>query len=169
MQESQRIVVGIDGSAESKGVLRFALEDAVRRHARLAVVRAFRTPTASEVDAWGTAVPTLAEMTARIEGATRELVQGVIAERDGVLSGVSFDVAAVPGRAGPVLVDAARGAAMLIVGHRDRAAVTSVLLGSVGLHCVLHAPCAVTVVRRGGVGEAVAEEAGAQVPAPQPV
>ena len=43
-------------------------------------------------------------------------------------------------------MDAARNAELLIVGHRGRGSVRSVLLGSVGLHCVLHAECPVTIV-----------------------
>jgi nucleotide-binding universal stress UspA family protein len=51
------------------------------------------------------------------------------------------------GSAGPILTDEGRTAEMLIVGHSGHGAVVSALLGSVGLYCVLHAPCPVTVVR----------------------
>ena len=44
-------------------------------------------------------------------------------------------------------MDAADGAELLVIGHRGRGSVASVLLGSVGLYCVLHAQCPVTVVR----------------------
>jgi nucleotide-binding universal stress UspA family protein len=46
-----------------------------------------------------------------------------------------------------VLVEASEGADLLVLGHRGRGALRSALLGSVGLHCVLHATCPVTVVR----------------------
>jgi nucleotide-binding universal stress UspA family protein len=44
-------------------------------------------------------------------------------------------------------VDAAEAAELLVIGHRGRGSVASVLLGSVGLYCVLNARCPVTVVR----------------------
>lgn len=44
---------------------------------------------------------------------------------------------------------------LLVLGHRGRGAVRSALLGSVGLHCVLHAPCPVTVVRSAAAREPV--------------
>jgi len=51
------------------------------------------------------------------------------------------------GRPADVLIEVSRRAALLVVGHRGRGPLTSALLGSVGLHCVLHAVCPVTVVR----------------------
>ena len=41
---------------------------------------------------------------------------------------------------------AADEADLLVVGHRGRGGLRSVALGSVGLGCVLHAPCPVLVV-----------------------
>jgi nucleotide-binding universal stress UspA family protein len=68
----------------------------------------------------------------------------VVAAR-GDARGLPISVDVRPGRPGEVLVDAAAGAALLVVGHRGRG--SGVLLGSVGLECVLHATCPVTVVR----------------------
>jgi nucleotide-binding universal stress UspA family protein len=61
---------------------------------------------------------------------------------------VPVTIEATTGAPGPVLVDAARGADLLVLGHRGRGAVRSALLGSVGLYCVLHASCPVTTVRQ---------------------
>ena len=44
MEESSIVVVGVDGSAESRQALRFALEDAHRRAARVKAVTAFLSP-----------------------------------------------------------------------------------------------------------------------------
>ncbi len=51
------------------------------------------------------------------------------------------------GRPGDVLVEASEGAELLVVGSRGHGDVGSILLGSVGMHCVHHARCPVVVVR----------------------
>jgi hypothetical protein len=51
------------------------------------------------------------------------------------------------GRAGQVLVDAAEGADLLVVGSRGHAGLTEALLGSVGQYCVHHAPRPVVIMR----------------------
>jgi nucleotide-binding universal stress UspA family protein len=49
--------------------------------------------------------------------------------------------------AGPALVEAARDADLLVVGSRGRGGWKALLLGSVSMHCVTHAPGPVVVVR----------------------
>jgi nucleotide-binding universal stress UspA family protein len=50
------------------------------------------------------------------------------------------------GPVGRALVDSAAGADLLIIGHRGHGALSSAILGSVGLYCVLHATGPVTIV-----------------------
>jgi nucleotide-binding universal stress UspA family protein len=52
----------------------------------------------------------------------------------------------VAGSAAGALLEAAEGADLLVVGSRGHGGFSSVLLGSVGLHCALYATCPVTVV-----------------------
>jgi nucleotide-binding universal stress UspA family protein len=47
---------------------------------------------------------------------------------------------------------------VLVLGHRGRGPVASAVLGSVGLHCILHATCPVTIVRPSEVGDPIAVE-----------
>jgi nucleotide-binding universal stress UspA family protein len=54
---------------------------------------------------------------------------------------------ALRGQAGAVLVDQAADADLLVVASRGRGEFRGLLLGSVALHCVVHAPCPVLVVR----------------------
>lgn len=58
-----------------------------------------------------------------------------------------LDVRAVAGSPWQVLIEAASDADLLVVGHRGRGGLSSALLGSVSLQCVIHAPCSVLVVR----------------------
>jgi nucleotide-binding universal stress UspA family protein len=46
-----------------------------------------------------------------------------------------------------VLVDAAEGAELLVVGSRGHGGLAEALLGSVGQYCVHHAPCPVVIMR----------------------
>jgi nucleotide-binding universal stress UspA family protein len=52
----------------------------------------------------------------------------------------------VQGHPAQVLLEAARGAQLLVVGSRGHGTLAGVLLGSVSQHCVQHAPCPVLVV-----------------------
>ena len=61
---------------------------------------------------------------------------------------LSITVTALEGHPGQVLCAAAGEADLLVVGRSGHGSVTESLLGSVGLHCVLHAQSPVTVVPR---------------------
>lgn len=142
------VVVGVDGSAPSLDALRYALREALRRHAPVLVARAF-----DPLDTWGSRygivrTPTVAEVGARVEAANWEAVHAEQAA-DPALSGVEVDVVAVPGSPADVLLEQARYAGLLVVGHRGHGGTGATPIGSVALRCVLHAPCPITVVRTG--------------------
>jgi nucleotide-binding universal stress UspA family protein len=63
---------------------------------------------------------------------------------------VLLQVEPTAGHPAQVLLTAAEGADLLVLGHRGRGVLLSALLGSIGLQCVLHAPCPVTIVRPDG-------------------
>jgi nucleotide-binding universal stress UspA family protein len=72
----------------------------------------------------------------------------------GVVSGVVDPAVRVPvtaraarGSPAGVLLDAARGAQLLVVGSRGLGGFTEALLGSVSQRCVHHAPCPVVIIR----------------------
>jgi nucleotide-binding universal stress UspA family protein len=141
------IVVGVDGSDSARSAVRFALDEAVRREAQLRVVWAFPPP-----ESWATAYgmpapPPLDELTTDLEREGRKLVDEVVGEGDPAAADVPVTVQALLGSPGKVLVEQAQNADMLVIGHRGRGGFRSVVLGSVGLHCVLHATVPVTIVR----------------------
>jgi nucleotide-binding universal stress UspA family protein len=82
----------------------------------------------------------LADVRERALARARELVAELPAP-----SRVPVRTLAADGPAGAVLVERSAGAALLVVGSRNR--LPGMLLGSVALHCVVHAPCPVLVVR----------------------
>jgi len=156
MSQSGVVVVGVDGSPGSTAALEFAVQDAIRRQARLRVVAVVPL-----VDYWGGWRGTAAAYTGRwpappedlmanARSQAQRMVDEVAADRTPL---VSVDVEAVAGGPAPVLLDAAEGADLLVLGHRGRGAFSSVVLGSVGLQCVLHATCPVTVARPTVVAE----------------
>jgi nucleotide-binding universal stress UspA family protein len=156
MSSQQTVVVGVDGSDNSRAAARYAIADAARRGAQVVAVRAFEMPD----DVWDATyqlvvTPSPSEVTINVEARTRAMLQDMAEELGGAARTVPVDAVAVLGSPAKVLLHQARYADLLIVGHRGRGELTSRVLGSVGLHCVLHATCPVTVVPMAPVAEAV--------------
>ena len=140
------IVVGADGSPSAVSAARWAIEEAVVRGATLRLVSAFQTPAA-----WlGMGEALGASMTTQISD--EDLEAYAVAAIDDTLAALDVPTSVTiikdvrPGHPADVLTDASQGALMLVVGNRGHGDIGSVLLGSVGLHCVHHAACPVVVV-----------------------
>ena len=152
MNPTGTVVVGVDGSPESRAAIEFAMREATRRQAWLRIIAAAQLPEYWTI-AYGTSdVPSPEEVITDTKRVARQTLDDVISAHP-ELAAVEFDIEAIAGSPGPVLVAAADGADLLVLGHRGRGAVRSALLGSVGLHCVLHATCPVTIVRAAAVAE----------------
>ena len=153
MNPSGTVVVGVDGSPESGAAIEFAMREAMRRKAWLRVVAAAHLPEYWTI-AYGTAnLPSLEEVIADTKRIARETLDEVVNAHP-ELAAAEFNLEAIAGAPGPVLVGASEGADLLVLGHRGRGALRSALLGSVGLHCALHATCPVTIVRPPALDEA---------------
>jgi len=146
MEETNTIVVGVDGSPESQVALRFALEDAHRRGARVRAVTAYLSPEFWAASYGIAALPTIEDVVEDNVTVARDTLNAVV-EDSPMLGEVPVDVVALPGAPASVLIEESQGATLLVVGHRGRGGFKSAVLGSVGMHCVLHATCPVTVVR----------------------
>lgn len=149
-----RVVVGVDGSPGARAALVLALDEAARRGAVLDVVAAYPVTLV-----WTGGVPIDVPDEDAVRGDTerraQELVDEVLRnEFPAGVSGAAVDVRimAAEGRPVPVLLRAAEGADLLVVGSRGRGAMRSALLGSVALHCLSHAPCPVLIARDGAPG-----------------
>lgn len=133
-----RIVVGVDGSAESRSALRWAQRIAIAEHAAIDVVGAWAWPTVMGIA--GTPLDYSPKLD--IEKELTEAVDEVY----GADRPADLVVRAVQGGAAHVLVDASRGALMVIVGSRGIGGFMGLLLGSVSGHVAEHAHCPVLVV-----------------------
>lgn len=149
---AQRVVVGVDGSDASARALRWAADEARLRDVELEVVYAFAyTPS------WHVYAYSEIGMDPRLPPPDPEEEERVATERaqqllERMLAGVATDGLTVRPRAvhdrrpARALVQAARGADLLVVGSRGRGGFVELLLGSVSHQCALHAPCPVVIV-----------------------
>ena len=154
---TNRIVVGVDGSAEAGEALSWAVAEAKRRSATVEVVHVYDVPVFADPMGMGSTV--LYEESDQIqEGAKAMLAEVVAPYAD---AGVTLDPLVVQGPAGGVLVDRSEGADLVVVGARGRGGVAGLLLGSVSQHVTHHARCPVVVIPRSAVGAAPAPAGGA--------
>jgi nucleotide-binding universal stress UspA family protein len=159
--QAPRVVVGVDGSAASTAALAAALDEAAAMGAVVDVVVAF-----SLADLWidgqGGMAADPGEIRMRVQDRVASMVD---AARAGLPADLRSEPAAVrtdvlEGQPVDTLLERARGAQLLVVGSHGHGVLRALMLGSVALGCVLHAPCPVMVVHApnpGGVahGEAV--------------
>ena len=136
------IVVGIDGSEESKGALAWAAHQAELTGAELRVLISWHISSMSY--GYGMILPAEVDF----EGASRDVLENTIKEVLGEACAIAVTPLVVQGYPAPSLLEAAHGADLLVVGSRGHGAFAGMLLGSVGEHCVTHAACPVVVVRR---------------------
>ena len=84
------------------------------------------------------------------EGDARKILADALNEVSSVEPDVLIRSSVAEGHPAEVLVRAARGADMLVVGSRGHGGFTEAVLGSVSQYCVHHAPCPVLVIRGTG-------------------
>lgn len=140
------VVVGVDGSEGSKTALRWAANYARRGGARLLAVGAWQYP--AMYYGYTVAIPE-ADLAAETERTVRTTISDVL----GGEPDVAIEVRIAQGPAAEVLLDAASGADLLVVGSRGHGAFTGMLLGSVSNHVVHQASCPVVVVRTPKAGK----------------
>ncbi len=133
-----RIVVGVDGSAASISALRWAIRQGRLTGARVDAITAWRYPATF-------ADPTLIDTNDYEDDARRIVTQSVTENPSG--SEVEVRPLVMFGHPAQVLLDAADGADLLVVGSRGHGGFAEAMLGSVGQHLVHHAPCPVVIIR----------------------
>jgi nucleotide-binding universal stress UspA family protein len=139
-RDDRRIVVGVDGSPSSMAALRWAVLQAELTGCAVEAVTAWRLPSR-----YGFAAVT--DRATDVEGDARKILADALNEVSSVEPDVIIRSSVVEGHPAEVLVRAASGADMLVVGSRGHGGFTGALLGSVSQYCVHHAPCPVLVLR----------------------
>ena len=142
-RDDRRIVVGVDGSPSSMTALRWAILQAELTGCEVEAVIAWRLPSR-----YGFAAVT--DRATDFEGDARKVLVDALNEVSSVEPDVVIRSSVVEGHPAEVLVRAARGADMLVVGSRGHGGFTEAVLGSVSQYCVHHAPCPVLVIRGTG-------------------
>lgn len=146
MGERRGVIVGIDGSEGSRAALAFALRDAARRGTGVRVISVFLPSQFWPEAYWLAPPPAVVAVKDDLRGMAMQMLDAIVTEQP-VLAAVPVELHELEGHPARVLIEQAKGADLLVVGHRGRGGFASALLGSVGLHCVLHGECPVTVVR----------------------
>jgi len=145
MAQPKRVVVGVDGSEESKRALQLACEEASEHGAELLVVSAWTPPPPPTAPPFGS-FPWGADTTQLVENAEAAL-QKTLGEVLGDSPSVPIEARVAEGNAAKVLIDLSRSADMLVVGSRGYGGFSGLLLGSVSQQVVAHAECSVVVAR----------------------
>ncbi|MEV6210198.1 universal stress protein [Kitasatospora sp. NPDC051914] len=139
----QAIVVGVDGSEQSRRALHWAVRQAALTGDTVRAIIAWEPPFTG----WGSDVPASGEK-AMDDIAARVLAESV-EKVAGAEPAVGISTHVTRGTPAQVLLSAAgeEDVALLVVGSRGIGGFAGALLGSVGQHCAQHAPCPVLIVR----------------------
>jgi nucleotide-binding universal stress UspA family protein len=129
------LVVGFDGSDESRWALRWAA--AVAGAARIGL---------TVMEAWEGGDPNLAEQTG--DRVRRELTRTATPLLDGLPAGTQVSFEAARGPTVTALLERVTPESALVLGSRGRGGFMGLLLGSVSRECIEHAPCPVVIVRQ---------------------
>lgn len=138
--ETRTIVVGVDGSETSARALRWAVEEASLRGARILAVHAWLYP---HVGIGHSEAPFGYE---ELRQDADELLQATVQAAADTAPGVAIESRLVEGIPADELLAAADGAEMLVLGSRGLGGFVGLLLGSVGQQCARHARCPVVIV-----------------------
>lgn len=137
-----RIVVGFDGSASSLDALSWAARQAELTNADLEVTMCWEWPSS-----YGWAIPVPEDFDP--EGDIRRTLETALTPLRAEHPALGIEGRVVEGHPAPHLVEASKGADLLVVGSRGHGEFIGMVIGSVSEHCAAHAHCPVLVHRAG--------------------
>jgi nucleotide-binding universal stress UspA family protein len=141
--DTSRIVVGYDGSQSSADALAWAVRQTVLTGSTLAVVMTWEWPNSY---GWAVPIPDDFDPEADVRTVLDTAVAGI---RDDHPT-LKLEPQLISGHPAPALVEASKGADLLVVGSRGHGEFVGMLVGSVSEYCVTNAHCPVLVHRNPG-------------------
>ncbi|MCE7481826.1 universal stress protein [Microbacterium profundi] len=142
IKDSERIIVGVDGSQGSVEALTHAARLASALHAPLEAIMAWEYPAIL-----GAYYPLM-------EWSPQREAEGILADAvDRAFQGTPphrFTQTTLPGPSARVLIEQSAHASMLVVGSRGIGGFAGLLLGSASAACAAHAHCPVLIVHTPG-------------------
>ena len=137
----KELVVGLDGSRDSRRALQWAAALADRAAVPLRAIEAWSYPALTVVPGWSELVSP-AEMDDRTVEGIRALVATELGEVPGFVT-----PEARRGPAARAILGAVGPDTVLVLGSRGRGGFAGLLLGSVSRECIEHAQCPVVIAR----------------------
>jgi nucleotide-binding universal stress UspA family protein len=132
-----RIVVGVDGSPHSDQAVRWSMDEAQARGGEVTAVFAWQVPFLSFPGAFDRD---------ELEQASKEFIVDTVS-RIAPTPPVPLLTLVAEGDPAASLIEASKGASMLVVGTRGRSPWSGLLLGSVSQRCAAAASCPVVLVK----------------------
>lgn len=138
----RRIVVGVDGSAESVAALRWACREASLRAAQVVAVLALEA-ACHQVASYAVPAP---RQSGGSWGAARDVLRRSVSEAQSLFPGIRVRTEIAEGLAARVLLDQAANADMLVLGRNSRGPDPYRATGPVIRVCLRAARCPVVIV-----------------------
>jgi nucleotide-binding universal stress UspA family protein len=138
------VLVGVDGSPESVGALRWAAAYASATGASVKAVLSWHYPAAAGPAPVGVAPQVITD---DVRANMQDALDKALTEVYGSATPEKVQAEVAYGHPSQVLVEESKSADLLVVGNRGHGAFTGMLVGSVSIHCVTNAACPVVVVR----------------------
>lgn len=142
--KQNKIVVGVDGSTESRAALAWACEEAERAGVAVTAVSVWTVAPPPSVPPfggfpWGTST--------ELPDAVRSMLADVVAETQAEFPNVDIGQHVVAGNAAQELIRLSKDADLVVVGARGHGGFSGMLIGSVSQHVLAHSACSVVVIR----------------------
>jgi nucleotide-binding universal stress UspA family protein len=134
------IVVGVDGSDHGNAALHWAVKEAQVHQSEIVTVFAWQLPFIGMPGAFDRD---------EVEGLCKAFLEETVAA---VVPGAGVPITKLvaQGDVSASLIEASKGADMLVLGSRGRGGFAGLKLGSVSQECVQHAACPVVIIKRPG-------------------
>ena len=138
------VVVGVDGSPESVGALKWAAAYAGATGASVKAILSWHYPAPAGPAPVGVAPQVISD---EVRANMQDVLDKAITEVYGTSTPQKVQAEVAYGHPSQVLVEKSKTADLLVVGNRGHGSFTGMLVGSVSIHCVTNAACPVVVVR----------------------